>query len=88
MATTSKYQLDIFKDDLDGFKRCASELSAREKKTIQDALAILESTLRTPGAALTSPDLVADYGYFCPSPRKGKSLIFLILRDLLTYCFS
>ncbi|MEI7996861.1 MAG: hypothetical protein WCH01_18360 [Methylococcaceae bacterium] len=27
-------------------------------------------------------------GYLCPSPRKGKSLIFLIWNDLLTHCFS
>ena len=28
-----------------------------------------------------------EYGYFCPSPRKGKSLIFLTRSYLLTHCF-
>lgn len=79
MDFTPNYQADIFKDDLDGFKKCASELSAREKKTIQDALAILERTLRTPGVALTSPDLVADYLKLNIATRPHEVFVVLFL---------
>jgi DNA repair protein RadC len=79
MDPTSNYQLDLFKDDPDSFKKCASELSAREKKTIQDALAILESTLRTPGTALTSPQLVADYLKLNIAMRPHEVFVVLFL---------
>ena len=79
MDPTPNYQIDLFKDDPDSFKKCASELSAREKKTIQDALAILESTLRTPGTALTSPQLVADYLKLNIAMRPHEVFVVLFL---------
>jgi DNA repair protein RadC len=79
MDATPQYQHDIFKDDPDSFKKCASELSTREKKTIQDALAILERTLRTPGAALTTPQMVADYLKLTIATRPHEVFVVLFL---------
>lgn len=79
MAGEPQRQLDIFKDGIDGFKSCASELSTPEKKTIQDAFAILERVLRTPGVALTSPDLVADYLKLTLATRPHEVFVVIFL---------
>ena len=79
MDATPQYQLDIFKDGLDSFKSCGFELSTREKDTIREALAILERGLRAPGAALTSPDLVADYLKLNIATRPHEVFVVLFL---------
>jgi DNA repair protein RadC len=80
-APQPRHQLDIFKDVIgsDSFKLCGVELSLREQDTIRQAFRILEKALRTPGAALTSPDLVADYLKLNIATRPHEVFVVLFL---------
>ena len=65
-------QLDLFRD-------CFVELSTAEKRTIQRAFKILERSLRTPGAAMTSPELVSGYLKLRIATRPYEVFVVLFL---------
>lgn len=77
--TEPNRQLDLFTDGLSGFKDCAAELSIHEQKTIQEAFKILERSLRKPGIALTSPELVANYMKLNIAVRPHEVFVVLFL---------
>jgi DNA repair protein RadC len=79
MADEPNRQIDLFADDWTDFKRYAGELTDPEKKILREALAILDRTLRRPGAALTSPELVADYLKFNIATRPHEVFVVLFL---------
>jgi DNA repair protein RadC len=66
------HQLDLFRD-------CGVELSAHEKQTLREAFKILKRALRTPGAALTSPELVSDYMKLNIATRPHEVFVVLFL---------
>ena len=61
------------------FRDYAAELTADEARTIRDAVAILERTLRKPGACLTNPGLVADYVKLQIAPKPYEVFLCLFL---------
>jgi DNA repair protein RadC len=79
MAEEPRRQMDIFQDAWDDFKPCASELTNHEQKILGEAAAILKRALRRPGAALTSPDLVAEYLKFNIATRPHEVFVVLFL---------
>jgi DNA repair protein RadC len=79
MADEPRRQIDLFQDDWSAFQRCAGELTDPEQKILREASAILERTLRRPGAALTSPELVADYLKFNIATRPYEVFVVLFL---------
>jgi DNA repair protein RadC len=79
MAEEPRRQMDIFQDAWDDFKPCASEITNHEQKILGEAAAILKRALRRPGAALTSPDLVAEYLKFNIATRPHEVFVVLFL---------
>jgi DNA repair protein RadC len=79
MVDEPRHQIDLFRDDWTGFKRCAGELTDPEQKILREASAILERALRRPGAALTSPELVAEYLKFNIATRPYEVFVVLFL---------
>jgi DNA repair protein RadC len=74
-------QIDIFTDFATGgsFRAVAADLTEAEKKTIQEAFAILERTLRRSGVELTAPGSVADYLKLNSSSREHEVFTVLFL---------
>lgn len=79
MAEEPRRQTDIFQHAWDDFKPCASELTDHEQKILGEAAAILKRALRRPGAALTSPHLVAEYLKFNIATRPHEVFVVLFL---------